>query len=450
MACCDPQGVYSILRPVPIAGNSWYNHLDTDTIRKFRPAWVIVTLMMASHMTLYLAVSEYRPIVARGVVTFEARQVRLRLWSVIMCRVLMVWIVLCAGFVAMGIGPAVAQETADDSKCADYRTLFQGLRDARLRLTSGVYRGKGHRVLRTDEKGSMEGDVSFFCAFDYLNNRVRWDSEQPMIFMDPETQKESVNQIGYQLVQSREKTLYLDLGSGIGTQNILSVEAPDFRPPNYGLPFDVRTFGLSDWGSIEHGATFEDVSDAIDKCKVVGTREEPDGRCVITAVPHPQAQVELWINCEQGYSIERSEMRVLDKVTKKWGKIMSFMDVTWAEHGDVWVPTSVHLERYFNGPEMYDATLEWESVNQEPAAGLFEPDGLGLDPEGIIVDRRLGDKPVLIGKISGEPHPLRSGVELEKQTGMRYQWLFIGNAVAAGAIVLLYLWRAKLRKTRKS
>src|SRR5205085_11842087 len=132
------------------------------------------------------------------------------------------------------------------------------------------------------------------------------------------------------------------------------------------------------------------------KLKVVSAREDPDGRCVITSLPLDDAKVDFWVSCERGYTVEHFEMRQwLDEVTKEWSKVMLFGDVTWAEHDGVWIPTSIDMERNFNGREAYHATLEWESGNEDPPAKLFEPDGLGSDPEGIIVDRLMGDTAVV-------------------------------------------------------
>ena len=366
-----------------------------------------------------------------------------------MCKAYPIQAILSVVVLAASMNAAAAQAPPAASKCADFRTLFQGVRDARMRLTRGVFRGKGHQVLRTDAQGSLEGDVSFFCAFDYLEKRIRCDRQQPAISIDAETQKPTVKTIGYHLVQSPEKTLYLDLMGGIGTVDIqsvaaiLSVAAPDFSPPLHGRPIDVRTFGLMGWAWIDKGGTFEEASDGFDKCNVVSAREEADGRCVLTILPINDVKIELWINSERGYTAERSETRVLDGATKEWGNVMSFVDVTWTERDGVCVPTSINMERNFNGREAYFATLEWESVNQEPMAKLFEPDGLGLNPESIIVDDRLGDKPVVIGLIKDGGHAPTPPPPLgaKQQTGTRLIWLLAGNAVAVGLVGAYCLWR---------
>ena len=352
---------------------------------------------------------------------------------------------LCITVIAMSLDVAFSQEPV--SKCADHQTLFQGMRDARMRLTSGVCRGRGHRLLRE----SMEGDSSFFCAFDYVNNRIRSDREDPIIVTDPEKQTTSVKQIGYRLVQTPERTIYLDLGGGLNTTDILSVAAPDFRPPPYGVPIAVRIFGLADSSSIDGGATFEKALETREKWKVASTREEPDGRCVVTFLPLENVQVELWINSDRGYTVERSEMRTLDEAAGKWSEIRSFGDVTWEQRNDVWVPTSIYLERHFNGRETYYSSLEWESVNQEPSAKLFEPDGLGVDPESVIVDVRLGVKPVVIGRIKdgGRPPTLRlpPPPSVAPKTS-RLFWLLAGNVVALAVVGVAYLWRRNRRIKR--
>jgi hypothetical protein len=347
---------------------------------------------------------------------------------------------------------AVAQVPFAAPKCADHQALFQGLRDARMRLLRGVIRGNGHRVLRTDTNGALEGDVSFFCAFDYIKNRVRCDRNEPNVFVDADTQSPSVKTFGYQIVQSEEKTLYLDLGGGLGTTNILSIAAPGFRPPRYGNPIDVRTFGLADWGSFDAGATFEKTSDVLDRCKVVDSREEPDGRCVVTILPLDNAKIELWINTDRGYTVERSEMRTMDEQTREWSKVLMFADIGWSERDGVWVPESINLERLFNGRETYYAKLEWESVNVEPDAKLFEPQGLGLDPAAIIVDDRLGDKPVVIGPVydGGRPPAAPARLRVNGQSGPKLLWLAVGNAVALFLVGACYFWRRRRQRSPDS
>lgn len=332
--------------------------------------------------------------------------------------------------------PVMAQDVA--SKCASHQILFEGLRDARSRLTSGVCRGTGHRQLRE----SMEGESSFFLAFDYLDHRIRSDRIDPIIFIDSAAQVETVKQIGYQLVQTPEKTLYLDLGAGLKTTDILSVAAPDFSPPKYGLPIDVRTFGLVDWASITDGATFEKTVEALDKCNVQGVRREPDGRCVVSVLPVDNVRVELWINADAGFTVERSEMRTLE-APDKWSKVLITMDVTWEQKNDVWVPTSLYLEREFSGRETYLAKLEWESVNAAPATDHFEPKGFGLAPESIIVDDRLGSPPVVIGKIEdGGRAPIPAAVNVPHH-GSRLVWLLAGNAIGLTVIGIIYIWRRR-------
>ncbi len=135
-------------------------------------------------------------------------------------------------------------------------------------------------------------------------------------------------------------------------------------------------------------------------------------------------------------------MRILDKITKEWGDIIAFSDLTWTERDGVWIPTSINLELHFNGREAYYAALDWESVNQTPAESLFRPDGLGLDPDSIIVDQRLGDKPVVIGKIkdNGRPPAPPERIEPSRSTTDRVYWILVGNAVALGLLGACYLW----------
>lgn len=341
-----------------------------------------------------------------------------------------------------------ASRVCGADQCEDHHALLQSIREARLRLTSGIYRAQGHRIIRTSEQGTMEGPVSVFCAFDYLNHRIRSDREDPIIFVDPQKQTESILQIGYRLIQLPGKAFCLDLGNGLKSSEILAITAPDFQPPPYGLPFDVRSFGLVDWSSIETPAPFEKVFEAFETSNILGCRSDAEGKCVLTMRPHESVKIELWVDCKQGYTVERSEMRLLDGAPDAWGDVVAFADVEWTDHDGVWVPISINLERHFNGREAYYAKLEWESVNKTLSDDLFQPSSLDVDPDSIIVDDRLGGKPVVVGKVrdNGQPPAPREGVGAPKSTRGRVFWIVAGN-VAVLVILGGFLLFKRLRKT---
>lgn len=365
------------------------------------------------------------------------------------------WKVLLVGFMVVNSGDfstfvneALAQNDRTSAKCSNHEALFEGFRDARLRLRSGVYRGSGYRLLGSTPEGPLEGDVSFYCAFDYLNSRLRWEREDPTIITDFGTQEFSVAPIGYLLVRTPKYALYHDDTAGVGPRDILRIAEPDFEPPSYGKPFDVRTFGLMEWGAIERGTTFQDALKSLDRVEVLGSREGPGGACIVTLLPHKEVKLDIWINSDRGYTIEHTETRYYDKETNAWGDVNSFGDITWEEHGDVWVPTSISLEKSTNGRETkYYATLDWEYVNEEPPATLFEPDGLGLDPDGILMDTRLGDSPIAVGRIKDGGRPPSIPDELRvpaKRSRSFVLWLIVGNAVAIVLIATFY-WRIHRR-----
>lgn len=266
---------------------------------------------------------------------------------------------LCAmivvGYVCAAANVQAGGSEAAAPACNDFEGLVQGLQDARLRLTSGVFRGRGQRML----PGGMVGDVSFYGAFDFVENRFRMDREVPIVFIDPAAGGERVKQIGYKLVRTADRTLYLDLGAGINTTDILSVAGPEFRPPNYGRPIDVRTFGLADWEAVD-GASFDDTLAHLRKWKVVDVLSEAQGRCVVTFLPVDNVQVRTWINWESGYTVDRFEMRQRDAASGRWTDILLFGDVSWEQRNQAWVPTSIYLERNFSGRETYMASLDWE------------------------------------------------------------------------------------------
>lgn len=349
-------------------------------------------------------------------------------------------IVLCICAIECFVVEARAQEAADVPLTLDSRALIQGVKEARLKLTSGVVRGKGRRSLGPKSQGVLEGDISFFCAFDYPNRRIRTDREEPIVNIDSDTRVKSIKQIGYKLVQLPEKSIYCDWTNGIHSSDSLYVVKPDYQPPAYGKPVDVRTFGLVDWGSFDGGASFPHTIAAFNRTRITKTREVSDGQYVLTAVLNDNIEISTWVDSGRGYTIPRMELRMRDVKTKEWGDVVMLTEVRWAERNEVWIPIAIHLERNFNGREFYYANLTWEQVNSPPADILFEPEGMGLDADGNIFDHRQGKTSVFIRRIGGVL-PVLAPVNLlagNDHILRRILWLVAGNMLVIAAFCGIY------------
>jgi hypothetical protein len=116
--------------------------------------------------------------------------------------------------------------------------------------------------------------------------------------------------------------------------------------------------------------------------------------------------------------------------------------VKWKQVGEVWVPTSLSLERNFNGPEVYHLDFEWRLVNEPPPGRLFEAQGLDVDPESVLVDRRLGDKAVVIGKIGGSNDNMRGPVQQFAKDRMLV--ILVINLILLG-LIAAYFWVRRQR-----
>jgi len=268
----------------------------------------------------------------------------------------------------------IAGARADDAtKPADHFTLIREMREQRSQLLRGAFHGKGHQIFAAKSEGadgetdSPRSDFKFDVEFDFAEKVFRSDREIPVVEEDPKTGRPTVRLVSHRYLRDGDPELYVAVLGDLARARdfpLKPVSAVN-RPDPAAMPWDVRTFGLGDWASIERAWTIQNWNDAFDSSTVVNAVEESDGRCAVTSQPkNPTIQVKLWINPKRGHTAERLEVRRMDIETKAWGEPVIVTETKWEERNHVWVPTWMKLERDFRGPESWEATIDWDRVNE--------------------------------------------------------------------------------------
>ncbi len=312
----------------------------------------------------------------------------------------------CAAFWAFLTGTAAcpADEAPAAPECEHADFLLAGLRDARLRLRSGVFEGQGHVVKSGGASGPVEGEVTMFCAFDYDRGLMRMDRAEPQLFFE-DGQRE-VRMIRSKIARTSQRTVSWDNQAGVDDNGFVSIYMPEWKPEKHALPVDVRTFGLSGWGCVTSSWTFDDLYQSVRTYNVLGIEGGPSGICIVTFLHGDKSDMKsrLWIDHKCGFSVKRNEFQGLDITRNQWSGIVSLSEVQWEEVSAVWVPKSLVLHRRFNGDETYSVNLKWSSVNQPIPPELFEPEGLGVENGTPVLDYRLGGKPIALGRLGESAH----------------------------------------------
>ena len=301
---------------------------------------------------------------------------------------------------------------ADESKAKrEFGLLMDGMRDARERLRSGIYRATGRLAVKTPTAGLADGDCVLFCAFDDDKHWFRFDREQPVKLPDAESKVDDdkprqlvLRQMAGKFARTPEQTVYWDTDSAN-----LTVSSPSDVSVLLGLvhPFDVRTIGLLGWSGYQINTAFSDILQVLTSQKIISIISDGPSIFHITELfgEADFARRDLWIDANRGYSPIRLELRykLQSGIAEEWPAPTVVSESTWNKTGEVWVPATFTFDEGTNSPHSVHQQLqfEWQSVNAPVDEQFFEPEGFDVDPDTIIVDRRLG-KPIIIGKV-GDP-----------------------------------------------
>jgi len=381
----------------------------------------------------------------------------------------MIRLVVCF-VLASAAGDAVRAEGAGD-KHERLRFLVAGMQNEREKLKSGVYTASG-TLKRTDQQGSkVEGDCKFFCGFDNVARKVRFDSSEPrkvgMIINDGKGQPDTL--AGPPKQMPVEKKMARVPGQTASWQTPVLPEAPKTASGQPLVsqmpifldredaqtaeePIDVRAVGLLLWGDLHKYSllqilpAYTSEEQGIDE--IVEETDRPDvTRIVATFGKKRDGLRKLWIDTRNGFTPIRLE--VYRQTSQGWAKQPAhWSEVKWANKSGVWVPMEWTLvaetPQYF---DRYDLKFTWELVNEPPPERLFSYEDFGAPNGTRVVDQRLGPQTTV--KVLGEsPPPLPS-----RTTGSgRPLVVFLASAAILVIAVGVLLWsrRHALRRGGKS
>jgi hypothetical protein len=207
---------------------------------------------------------------------------------------------------------------------------------------------------------------------------------------------------------------------------------------------------MMDWSSVEGSVSLERglslLSEGRDK---VAFRAE-DGRSVLSWRLGPDAsplKAALWIDHARGFTPTRLEVRAQNPGTETWSEILSLTEAEWSKVDDVWVPVKLFLQREFNHKETYSLDIKWDSVNSTIPDALFTPEGLDVDPNSLILDRRLGGKPVVVGKVNDPEFRLgRPTIPKAPDNWPTSVLVLLGAHAIVIVAVATYLWLRRAKR----
>lgn len=335
----------------------------------------------------------------------------------------MFWIILCVLVAAEPTPPVNPEEgvmPANSAMAEHARFVLQGMKDSRDRLVTGKFRARGHKK-RAEQKPvapAIDHDVEFTCFFDFGADRFRFDGQDWEIAVLPEDAaglqpQEDGEPVAFPLgkvapaVRKYVRTSKSTLHWSEDVSHSLVARVPEEGPSSLPTVFDVRCMGLAFKPDIESFLEFPDLWQILNEQEIVEVTEETNGlhRVVWTYGEGNCLKRTVWFDEKLGYSPVRLEGHIENVLTQS-------CEASWDKISDVWVPSTLRLEKTRNGKLDYGLELifEWVSVNEPIAELPFTAEGLELSPGTDVISTQLGGRPISLGKIGeevGEPPPKR-------------------------------------------
>lgn len=314
--------------------------------------------------------------------------------------------VICWLLVWIGLPPDLLSE--------DFEVIVAAVQHEREELKSGVFHGQGLVV-----DGGKAYEWNMYCAFDFPRERFRVEQFTPQ----PLRTSSGITKAGF----VRTSDLRLQYGMGGALEGSVCIfgsgqEIPDMLSHEL-KPFDVRTLGWAIPSAIDKGTSLDEMCRVLKGYPVQASIHEDDEGIVrlvwSTTEPGPTYRQTLWINISEGYAPIRHEMGWVSD-DRAAIPLDATCLATWQLHSDVYVPVSFTSEA---AGRKYEMAIEWESVNQPVDERLFTKEHLGLDPNTVVIDYRLGE-PVMVGTLERA---------FDTPTPRRWVWLWMG----LGAVALI-------------
>lgn len=312
-----------------------------------------------------------------------------------------VFISICCGFLWGSLNAS-----ADDRSNALALHLISGMKDQRERLQSGSFRAQGKYIDLHSVEGKVEGEITIFSAFDYRKDLFRFDRSEPVrkskdfklagVPATPDQLKSLAQNNAGKLIRSGNKNVYTNIGTRAA--EITESAVPPTRPIS---AFDVRTVGLLFWLDYEKFSSLDEVLANWERSVISNVIRAQDGLWKLDCIQGNESKIlcSLWIDETRGFIPVKCEVRMMLGDDQRPREIPTYTtEVSWDKVSDVWVPVSVknvrHLRRQKDTTDYrttsYDLTFEWEGVNNEVSDKNFDLEGLGLQRDTAIVDKRSG------------------------------------------------------------
>jgi hypothetical protein len=159
----------------------------------------------------------------------------------------------------------------------------------------------------------------------------------------------------------------------------------------------------------------------------------------------PDVEQTWRIDTAHGDVVTYSQLDVFERAKDLWHEAIEKTEVAWEERNGVWVPTALLVERNFNGVETYEIELDWESVNKELSDDEFEPEALHVETGSLLVDTRLGDRPIVVGEIERDEEP--SAASVPEPGTLRGSWILAIALLLILAAFAAWIWRRRTLRT---
>lgn len=338
--------------------------------------------------------------------------------------------------------PAEAQQLA--------RFVFAGLQDSRERLKSGVFRAAGY-LEETTEEPRLKGEITVFGAFDFAHGLLRFDRLEPMRVVrrfkeDGRKGRKKqgsleLGQVGGRFVRTNNQSIEWHKDS-----RVAAIRPAREKAPGHIRPFDVRLVGLTNWGTLDAGETWESLFPELQRRVTAMVREGETFYRATWIYAEAGVKIDCWFDARQGFSPVRLEQRTRPvKNPGDWREASETGASTWAKVGEVWVPKTLSQEtKSSGGSSRREISFQWENVNQGVENALFTWQGMGLPKGTQVIDRRLG-RIVPVGIVGVDLLPARDGLQA---SGSRFGRIVgVVCTIAVLAIVLLLIYSRRRRTT---
>jgi hypothetical protein len=326
---------------------------------------------------------------------------------------------------------------------------LQGVKDNSGRIVSGVYRGATTSWQAGDSNLlKQEQKSQFFCAFDYLSDRYRFDRDTGEIVKFHQIKpvaKDYDIPLRAIYIRRPEYSCHWDARQ----EHTVHWKKSNARVSDIVEPIDVRCLGLvfSDTLNSEYGYN-EVVQSYSNKCEIIDVKEI-DEACRVVLKEKDSADVftAIWFSSLQRFLPVRLEVRIGSPSSPPCQR----SETTWQQISNVWVPKSVLIEGF--NPDDGKLTLkkelsfQWESVNQPVPEKCFTPMGMDLPPETQIVSTELGKRFVL-GNIGGTQTAETMATTLSRENRPKLVTVIICSFLLA-ILVIVFIVR-RMRRHRIS